>query len=86
MCQFISSALHAAHEAIKDSVRVAYVWTGTLVAGMTAETLSYILAATFTAYQFGKMLWRDLGRPLCERRGWVKKRSRRKADRPAAGL
>lgn len=60
------------------TAKVATAWMATLFTSW-ADVASF-LAAVYTLLLLGEWLWKRLGRPFCERRGWVKYRARRKSD------
>lgn len=60
------------------AVKVASVWIATLFTSW-ADVAAF-LAAVYSLLLIGEWLWKRLGRPFCEARGWLKYRARRKDD------
>lgn len=52
------------------------------IVGLTSwADIASALAALYTLLLICEWLWKRLGRPFCERRGWLERAKRRKDDR-----
>lgn len=60
------------------AAKVASVWAATLFTSW-ADVAAF-LAAIYSLLLIGEWLWKRLGRPFCEARGWLKPLRRRKED------
>ena len=58
--------------------KIATAWLATLFTSW-ADFASF-LAALYTLLLIGEWLWKRLGRPFCERRGWLRRIKRRADD------
>lgn len=59
-------------------VKVISAWAAV---GFTSWTdVAAFLAAVYSLILIGEWLWKKLGRPCAERRGWIKRKNRRKDD------
>lgn len=67
------------HTSVNHSAaKVASVWVATLFTSW-ADVAAF-LAAIYSLLLIGEWLWKKVGRPFCEARGWLKKQYRRRDD------
>ena len=60
------------------AAKIATLWG---LIGITSWTdFAAFVAAIYSLVLLGEWLWKRVGRPLCERRGWIKHKARRKDD------
>ena len=74
-----NNASHVDHtQAVVDLAKVGSVWAAVGITSW-ADAASAI-AFLYTAMLAGDWIWKKIGRPFFEARGWVGKRHRRKSD------
>ena len=74
----ITKAVQQQDGSIVTAAKIGTAWAAVGITSW-AEAAS-ALAALYTLLLIAEWLWKRLGRPFCERRGWVKRKARRKAD------
>ena len=60
-------------------VKLVSVWAA--VSFTSWADVAAFLAAVYSLLLIGEWLWKKIGRPFCERRGWIAARLRRKGDK-----
>lgn len=60
-------------------IKIATAWAAAIGIGSWSDVAA-ALAALYTLLLIGEWLWKKVGRPFCERRGWLVRKLRRRND------
>ena len=64
-------------------IKIVTAWAAV---GVTSWTdVASVLAALYTLLLIFEWLWKKIGRPFCERHGWLKRMKRRRDDSDTGG-